>query len=113
MSAHISSLLYQWWAVTDWQRKQFPEGTVIGAANHLVKEAGEVLSAVQDGEPRERVGEELADVFFMLARVADKHEISPAMLSDFIAQKLAENKARQWPATPAADGTYGHLKLAA
>lgn len=99
-----------WRDVIDWQRAQFPAGTLAGAAAHLHKEAAEVRSAVELEEAREVILEEAADCFFMVARVADMLGCGPHEFADFVANKLAKNRARTWPTAPNAEGVYAHAR---
>lgn len=110
---HHHTLQGLWYRVTTWQREQFPGGTIEGAAAHLHKEAAEVRSAVELREPPHRLGEECADVFFMIARVCDLAGIGPHEFAGYVAEKLRTNKARSWPTEPNAEGVYAHTKEAA
>ena len=98
--------------INEWQRRQFPDATLEGAGNHLIKECAEAA-------------EELADVFF-LATQCEALGGMPVGLPErcwqaikdlgllpekVIHAKLEKNRKRKWPRKPAEDGCYHHEKL--
>jgi len=95
--------------INEWQRRQFPDATLDGAGNHLIKECAEAA-------------EELADVFF-LASQCEALGGMPVGLPErcwqgikelgllpekVIYAKLEKNRLRKWPSKPAEDGCYHH-----
>lgn len=93
--------------IAEWQKIQFPNATLDGAGNHLMREIAEAA-------------EELADCFF-LASQCERLGGMPMNVPEFcwlaikglgyspasvILAKLAKNQRRNWPKTPDANGVY-------
>jgi len=93
--------------IREWRLAQFPNATLDGAANHLVKEIFEAA-------------EELADCFFLSSQCQDLGGV-PVGMPEFCYQairgfglnpaaiiraKLAKNKRRKWPDKPGEGGIY-------
>lgn len=55
-------------AIIGWQHEVFPNNTAIGAANHLLEEAQELVNKVDDPM-------EIADIFILLLAVSDRNNI--------------------------------------
>lgn len=99
---------YAWYAdllvdVADWQDDQFPEGTHVGALNHLKKECKELDKNPDDVE-------EWADAFFMVLQGGRK--AADGNLATFLRavdKKLWKNKQRVW-GKMAEDGTVEHVR---
>lgn len=93
--------------VDEWQRMQFPNADLDGAARHLLRELDEAM-------------EELADVFFLASQcerlggikmgIPETAFHSIRMLGGspvaVILAKLEKNKRRRWPTTPDEEGCY-------
>ena len=93
--------------IREWRLAQFPNATLPGAGNHLVKEIFEAA-------------EELADCFFLSSQCQDLGGV-PVGMPEFCYQairgfgldpakviraKLAKNKRRKWPSSPGEGGIY-------
>jgi hypothetical protein len=81
-----------------WQRETFPRATALSAANHLVREAKELLE-----DPSEL--SELADVIILAVGVADQLGID---IEEVVRIKLEINKERVW-GEPDEDGVVEHV----
>ena len=90
-----------------WQQATFPEATLEGSSEHLVDEADEgdtsIWLSIDEPTYGAVVGEELADVLFMVIQCAWQADVN---LAEALAAKLAVNRARTWQ--PANDGVVEH-----
>ncbi len=89
--------------IGDWQSVTFSGQNIKGMANHLVEEAHEVAKAIVWDEP---VGEELADVLFMLTALKNALGIDLALEAK---RKLRKNKKRRWQ-PPDEQGRRHHVE---
>lgn len=83
----------------EWQLATFPTATVQSKANHLHREAIELLSNPTDPE-------EMADIFLLLIDIA---KVTNTDLRAAVEAKLAKNKARKW-GKPDAAGVVEHIR---
>lgn len=88
--------------IAQWQEKQFPDATHVGALNHLKKECKEL-----DKDPDDL--EEWADAFFMVLQGGRKAAGSLDRFMAEVSLKLQKNEARTW-APMAEDGTVEHVR---
>lgn len=82
-----------------WQRETFPKATAKSAANHLVREAKELLA-----DPTEL--SELADVFILAVGVADQLGVN---IEEVIECKMEINRQRAW-GEPDEHGVVEHVR---
>ena len=82
-----------------WQHDTFPSATPESAAEHLRREALELLAYPYD--PGEQ-----SDVFILLTQIA---MLTGVDLYDAVCDKMAVNKARRWK-HPDADGVVEHVE---
>jgi hypothetical protein len=85
-----------------WQRATFPQATPASVAEHLRREALEFCESPTNAE-------EIADLFHLVVGAA---QASGHNLAKIVAEKFAENRARQW-GEPDAEGVVEHVKPAA
>lgn len=97
------------WAFDDLQKEigiwavdTFPYSTTRSRAEHLKKEAQEVL----DAAGTDKLGEELADCFLLLAGLAHKNRIS---LVEEVRKKFEINRRRVW-GKPDEKGVIEHIR---
>lgn len=83
--------------VVAWADATFPHATSQSRANHLLREAKELVDSPDDAE-------EQADIFFLLAHITR----SPQRLASAVRAKLEKNKRRTW-GVPDADGVVEHI----
>lgn len=99
--------------VQQWQRETFPGGTAVGAANHLLEEAGELadeLERFNETDDYNALGmaeEEAADVFLLLIAVSGLVGFD---LMDAAKTKMAKNRARVWETAPNDRGYRKHIE---
>lgn len=95
-----------------WTDKQFPEGTALGAANHLIEEADELSTELTHDHHDNTISEEskieLADAQMLVWYIQDKLNISDEEMGLNILKKLVTNKTRKWKKNP--NGSYSHVK---
>lgn len=84
--------------VVAWQKKTFPESTIESCIRHLADEFLELEQAVVDGEPQERIAEEVADMVLLLIAVCGKAEIE---LEHAVAWKFMNVRRRTYAFDPA------------
>ena len=82
----------------EWARPTFPHATPASRAEHLRREAEELVKDPTNSE-------EKADIFFLLVQAAD----GPGPLAEAVKAKLAKNRARTWKA-PDAQGVVEHAE---
>ena len=82
-----------------WQRETFPKATAKSAANHLLREAKELLE-----DPTEL--SELADVIILAIGVADQLEVN---IEEIVGDKLKINQERVWGESDA-EGVVEHVR---
>jgi len=94
-----------------WQIETFPNGTPLGAAEHLLEEARELVQELRGmGKPRaydfDRVREEAADVLLLLIAVAGMvgFDLLPAAVD-----KMEINRNRTWESEPNERGYRKHV----
>lgn len=100
--------------VAEWQKETFKGADAYGAAEHLRREASEVHQLLWHSDAHNLIrrpvvdvldlGEEMADVFFMLVQLATTAKID---LPCFVQAKLEKNKRRTWKA-PDSRGVVEH-----
>ncbi len=81
----------------------------VGPLKHLAKEAGEAAAAwvgMADGAYRK----ELADILILWLDAIDRSHLTVADVVGAAEAKMAENKARQWPAAAGGDEPVEHLR---
>lgn len=83
----------------------FDRATQKSKATHLLKEARELLEAIE--EEHGDLEEEMADVFLLLAHVSDGIDLAGAVRA-----KLEKNRRRKW-GKPDQDGVVEHIEGAA
>lgn len=85
-----------------WARSTFPQATAQSWAKHLRKEAREL-------DERPTSGEEMADIFHLLAGIAG---VTGTDLAAEVARKFAINKARVWGEPDPETGVVEHVREA-
>jgi NTP pyrophosphatase (non-canonical NTP hydrolase) len=101
MMATLDDVLFE---ISAWQYETFPGATARGAANHMAREAVEVIEATSQAESiaasggrttstDEWLAEECADVLFLLNQVCNLRGID---LAAACAKKLEKNRKRVW-----------------
>lgn len=85
--------------INEWQAQVFKKATADSAARHLLREAKELVEEPENGE-------EMADIFLLLAGVA---YLSGVDLESEIEKKMAINRARTWR-EPDAEGVVEHVE---
>lgn len=92
---------------TAWSRTAFPEADWGNSLDKLSQEIDEVWEATTS-ESDHGIALELADCLMCIFDSAARLGINSQMLTNAFAQKLEENKQRQWQRNE--DGTYSHVK---
>ena len=94
--------------VVAWANATFPQSSLGGKITHLEREVRELREAATTAwsPPPERLAEELADVFMILAHTAAFVGVD---LARAVAEKLAICKTRKW-GNPDADGIVEHVR---
>jgi NTP pyrophosphatase (non-canonical NTP hydrolase) len=99
--------------VQQWQRETFPGGSALGAANHLLEEALELVADLErygetgDENALGQAGEEAADVLLLLIAVAGLVGFD---LMDEAHRKMEKNRARTWETVPNERGYRKHIE---
>lgn len=98
-SRHRSSLDVAFGESTYWSNSQFPNATHESKAEHLLREAAELRANPTDPE-------EMADVFMLLAHLADGAHVN---LARAVFDKLEKNRKRAW-GEPDEFGVIEHVR---
>src|SRR5690348_13692507 len=85
-----------------WGQQALPNSTDEGLTNHLIKEAHELLAAVQNGDVA-NIGEECADIVLIAMHICFRNNI---MLLRKCYEKMQINEAREF--YEIAPGEYRH-----
>lgn len=92
-------------SICQWAKEAFGAPNPIKAsAIKLNEEVGECIHAVNASLSAKEIGEECADVFIVLAQIADAAGID---LQHYVNLKMAKNRARKWQKTP--EGVFRHI----
>ncbi len=107
--------------ISGWQGHTFPDSTLLGLSNHLVKEAEEVRKEVRtyvavDSDPnsqfsrytRDCLKHEICDNMFFHIAICEKMGISFAEFVEAMEETLARNQLRKW-GKPDSDGVIEHV----
>lgn len=91
----------------EWAVVTFPEAT---AFSSLLKAEGEIREIKSDIADGKKEPQEYADAIMCIFDSAARQGITPEMIEEAYAQKVAINKARRWIKNP--DNTYSHVPYA-
>jgi hypothetical protein len=81
-------------SISDWADETFgvPENNISGVVR-ANKEMSELLSALAEDDNHPKTGEEIADIYIVLCRVAQRRGLS---ITDEVDRKMAINRRRKW-----------------
>lgn len=105
-----------------WADKTFGEGKPIPTAKHLIKEAKELVEALENFERCQsleeewnyastnmKICDEFADCFLLILDCARRYGVNTELLIKLSVAKLAICKTRKW-GEPDQDGVVEHIK---
>jgi len=82
----------------DWADRTFgPSRDPLGALRHLGKEVSETIDAIRNGESREEIEMEFADLLILILDSSRRWGLSAQELVWAAQDKMMINKARKWP----------------
>jgi len=92
---------------TEWQKETFPTSNAFSKACHLRQEVEELISDLENDNPKRRL--EFADCFLLLYGAAAADGMSLKDIMDCIHEKMEINYKRKW-GKPDENGVVNHIK---
>ena len=89
-------------AIVEWHKKTFPNCTVQDQADKVGEEIHEMIMAIVNEERKERIAEEVADVYIASLVLEKRFGIKKSLFlsrlgkEDIIKKKMDENAKRKW-----------------